>query len=336
MMRALLWIVLVAAGAWAAYWFIGSNALDAGARAWFEQRRAEGWQAEYQELGVRGFPNRFDMVLTDPALADPETGLAWQADRLDVMALSYRPNHVIVAFQPQQLLATPLGKTRIESRDMKASLVTDPAPSLPLERVTLVADAVSLVALPERTGGTTRIEALTAAAERVTGTQDRYRLGLNAQGLRPALPFKDRVDPENRLPETLDAFRADVEMSFDKAWDRSAIEEARPQPTMIDIALAEARWGTLELALAGKVEIRDGLPAGRIVIKARNWRELLNMADAAIGLPRQLRDGLERALSLAAGLSGNASTLDVPLEFKSGRTWIGPLPVGPAPRIVLR
>lgn len=335
-MRALLWIVLIAAAAWSGYWFVGSAALDGAARAWFDARRSEGWQADYADLSVRGFPNRFDLSLTEPALADPETGLAWQTERHDILALSYKPNHVIMAFAPEQLLSTPLGKTRIIGNDMKASVVTSPTPSLPLERLTLVAADVELTALPLREAGGTRIEALNGAVNRVEGTDARYRIGLNADGLRPALPFRARIDPEGKLPETLDAFRADIEMAFDKPWDRSAIETARPQPREIRISLAEARWGALELALAGTITVDGGQPAGRVVIKARNWREMLNMADTVLKLPPQMRDGIEKALSLAATLSGNKSTLDIPLEFKGGRTWLGPLPIAPAPRVVIR
>lgn len=332
MMR-LLWITLILAGGWAGYWFVGSSGAETAARAWFEARRADGWVAEYAGLRVQGFPNRFDLVLTEPELADPETGLAWTAPRLDVLALSYKPNHVIVAFADRQLLATPLGRTEIRAGDMKASVVTAPALSLPLERLALVADDLSIAAEDER--GTT-MESLRMGMDRVEGSAATYRIALSADALRPALPFRARVDPEGRLPERLDAFAARIEVTFDAPWDRFAIEEARPQPTALDLHLAEARWGDLELALAGDLTFAEGVPEGRIVMKARNWREMLEMADTVFALPRGLRDGLERGLELAAGLAGNPRTLDVPLEFRAGRTWLGPLPIAPAPRIVLR
>ena len=44
-------------------------------------------------------------------------------------------------------------------------------------------------------------------------------------------------------------------MTFDKPWDRSAIEIARPQPREVDLRLAEAAWGGLRLMAAGRFTV---------------------------------------------------------------------------------
>ena len=62
-MRALLAVILLAAGLWSAYWVIGSRSTLGAFESWFDARRAEGWVAEAGTLGVQGFPNRFDVVL---------------------------------------------------------------------------------------------------------------------------------------------------------------------------------------------------------------------------------------------------------------------------------
>ena len=80
-MRALLAVILVATGLWAGYWVIGSRTTHSAFEGWFDARRAEGWVAETSSLGVQGFPNRFDVVFEDLILADPATGLAWEAPR---------------------------------------------------------------------------------------------------------------------------------------------------------------------------------------------------------------------------------------------------------------
>ena len=101
-MRLLLAVIVIAALGWSAYWVIGQRGLEQGLADWFEARRAEGWVAETSDLRVRGFPNRFDTGFSDLLLADPETGLAWEAPYFQLSALSYRPNHVIAVWPEEQ------------------------------------------------------------------------------------------------------------------------------------------------------------------------------------------------------------------------------------------
>src|SRR6056297_4061554 len=335
-MRALLVVILLAAGLWSAYWVIGSRATLGAFERWLDARRDEGWVAEAGALGVQGFPNRFDVVLDDLMLADPETGLAWEAPRFQINALSYRPNHVIAVWPDTQRLASPLEKYDIQSSDMRASLVLAPDAQLQVDRTALTAE--TLVIRPVQAEGQTELRALRLAAEHVPlQNAATYRLGLAAEGLAPSLPWRRTVDPDGSLPDTFDAFSADMTIEFDKPWDRSAIEVARPQPRQITLKRAEARWGRLELQAAGAVSVdTQGLPTGEITIKARNWREILQVSVAAGAISPGLAGALEDGLSLLSQLSGNPNTLDIPLGFRNGRMLLGPVPIGPAPVLRLR
>jgi hypothetical protein len=126
-------------------------------------------------------------------------------------------------------------------------------------------------------------------------------------------------------------------VKFSRPWDLRALEQQRPQPARIQVRLAEAKWGALELALAGTLEIDDaGRPTGRLTIKARNWRDIIAIIRQMGWLSERLVGHAEQALSLAAQLSGNSETLDLPLDFKDGAVTLGPIPLGPSPRIRLR
>ncbi|MDZ7708881.1 MAG: DUF2125 domain-containing protein [Roseovarius sp.] len=333
-MRALLAVILLAAGLWAGYWIIGSRATLSAFETWFDARRAEGWVAETRELDVQGFPSRFDVVFQDLMLADPATGLAWEAPRFQIDALSYRPNHVIAVWPDTQRIATPQEKFRLSSKDMRASLVIAPDTALAPRRMTLTADFLEIT--PEgRAGETTALSTLSLAAERLEGTD--YRLGLRAEGLTLAAPARARLDPEGRLPDRISGFSADVTATFDKPWDRTAIERARPQPTRLRVRLAEGRWGDLLLQAAGEVDVTpEGWPEGEITLKARNWREIVTLMRMAGALPESLASSVENGLGMMARLKGNPDTLDIPLGFGGGRMWLGPVPLGPAPRLRLR
>ena len=134
-MRRLLVVVLVAALAWGGYWFVGARAVESGLTAWIDQRRAEGWAADYATLNTRGFPNRFDTTITDLQLADPHTGVAWTAPFFQILALSYRPNHVIAVW-PDSRRSNAAAKHLADQRHDARLCRTAPGPSLELDRST--------------------------------------------------------------------------------------------------------------------------------------------------------------------------------------------------------
>lgn len=333
-MKRLLIAILVAAGLWAGYWVIGAQGVKSGYSDWFDARRADGWSADYSDLALQGFPNRFDTTFTDLALADPETGWAWQAPFFQVFRLSYKPNHVIAIWPDQQLIATPGDKFDVSSVKLQASLITEPHSNLTLSRANLVADTLQIA---RRGHDATTMTALHMAVQKQEGETALYRIALAADDLAPSSRFRKMVDRSGGLPRTLSAFSADVQIGFDRPWDLSAIEDSRPQPRRIDVKLAEAKWGDLELALAGELQVDDeGRPKGRLTVKARNWREMLDMAVASEAISRGFADQLAGGLNLIAGMAGNPKTLDIPLDFRRDLVFLGPVPIGEAPVLRLR
>ena len=334
MMR-LLVLLVVATLAWSVYWAIGSTAASKGFETWFAARQNEGWVAGYDELDVTGFPSRFESTFTEVEVADPETGLAWRAPLFQLFALSYQPNHLIAVRPKSQRLATPIDKYDIASEDMRASFISAASTSLAVKSMTLTSSAIAVT--PESSGQPSTADKLTLAASRLEESESTYRLGLSADGFSPALDWRVLLDPSGSLPDRFDALTADAVVEFDKPWDRSAIEDNRPQPKHIDLALVEARWGRLELQIAGEVDVSDaGVPDGEIVIKARNWREILKLGVESGALPEALASSVEGGLSLLSQLAGNPKTLDIPLVFKGGKVLLGPVPIADAPVLLIR
>lgn len=332
MFKRLLFVILVVSGAWFAYWFVGASAAKSGFTAWFDTRASEGWLAEVEDISVKGFPNRFDTTFTNVALADPDTGVAWELPFFQLFALTYRPNHLIAVWPNSHTLAFPDQKVTVASTDMKASLVLAGDTSLPLERSNL---AIEGLALTSTADWTLTADALRLAAHRQGEGENTYRLALTAEGLAP--PAAQTLPKAKGLPRTLKTVQADITAGFDRPWDRLALEQARPKPTWIDVKLAQITWGDLDLNAAGRVTVDPaGIPNGDITIRATNWREIIALARETEQLPDGVLDGISQGLELLSGISGNPKTLDIPLTFKRGATWLGPVPIGPAPQLVIR
>ena len=128
--------------------------------------------------------------------------------------------------------------------------------------------------------------------------------------------------------------RLDATLSFDRPWNRYAIEDQRPQPTRIDLTDMSARWGTVTFRAAGEVDVTpEGYPEGEITIRAVEWRKLLEMAVSSGVLPEEAVGPLEGALDL---MSGQRDTLDAKLGLRGGMVRLGIIPIAPAPRLVIR
>ncbi|MEM9580706.1 MAG: DUF2125 domain-containing protein [Pseudomonadota bacterium] len=333
-MKRLLIVILVAAALWAGYWFIGARTATANFEAWFAQRSTEGWVAENSGIVTRGFPNRFDTTISDITLADPDTGVAYTAPFLQIFALSYKPEHLIAVWPTTQQLATPFGAIGITSTKMRTSLVVDASSNAAIERSQFEAMEMAL-AFPD--GREAKADAVNAAIEKLPAAQAAYHFGLDAKGLVLPQPAALKLQTGDLLPDALERARADVTMTFDAPWDLDALQSRRPQPTRIDVRLIEARWGQLDLKIAGALDVNtQGQPTGKLTIKAQNWRDILTLAVASGMLPEQMERPIDQGLSLLSGLSGNPKTLDLPLDFANGRVFLGPIPLGPAPRLVLR
>ncbi|MEI4262104.1 DUF2125 domain-containing protein [Roseovarius sp. D0-M9] len=333
-MRILLAICLALAAAWAGYWFIGSGAVKSGIAAWFDARRAEGWVAEYSDLTVQGFPSRFDTTLTEPRLSDPSSGLGWQAPFLQLLTLSYTPNHVIAVWPNTQDVSGPQGTYTLTSSDMRASLIVAASTSLAPKRATLTAADLSWA--PSTGGDAASMAALRLAAERIEdapGSGDaRYHLGLAADDLAPPADLLAIANAADTQPRVIDSLTADITVDFTAPWDRTAIEEVRPQPTRIDITRLTASWGAMTLEASGTLDVdARGLPEGMMTLKARNWRDMLALAQDTGALTPDAASMADRALGMVATASGDDKTLEMPLRFEGGQIWLGPMPIADAP-----
>ena len=105
-MRVLLALMVAAAALWSGYWALAARGIEHGLSGWVEARRADGWAADVGTIEVHGFPARFDSAITDLALADPQTGLAWSVPELRIESRSTKPHHFRVIWPETQQIAT--------------------------------------------------------------------------------------------------------------------------------------------------------------------------------------------------------------------------------------
>lgn len=330
-MRWLLWAVIAACTLWGGYWFAGAAALRRAAGDAFAGAAREGFEAAHAGLAINGFPNRFDLTASEVRLADPLAGFGWTAPFFQLLALSYRPNHVIAVWPDRQQLELPGGRVEVVSDRMQASLVVAPGTDLALDRSAFVAEAVGLAG---EGGWRLDLAELRIALRAAGGSGARYDLGLAALGLVPGPGLRALLDPEGRLPATVEAVALDAELALDAPLDRHALQGRPPQLAGIVLREARAVWGGLALSASGSVAIgADGLPEGRFDIVADDWEGILALAVRAGLVAERVAPTYARALAAMDEGGGGGGRLELPLVLSGGRIRLGPMILGAAPRI---
>ncbi|UMA63872.1 DUF2125 domain-containing protein [Roseivivax marinus] len=317
-MRLLAALIVVAALAWSGLWAVQAWIARGAIEDWAEAQRAAGWEVSYSDLDVGGFPNRVDVRMSDLAVANPEAGWAWEAPFLQAFRLVYKLDHFIFAFPERQVVSTPEGTWQVDSEGLRASLVLRSGTELGRLHV----EADSLVAEDEE-GGRTEIDDLRGAFDRVEDTAPIYRLSVAAEtGLGDGPEDGGTRDPDIAL-------RADV--TFDAA---PALDSGPVRPVRIEIDRAEYAFEAARLRLDGDVDVDgDGRLSGDVSLLAENWQALLDEAVDDGRLEPDAAETLEGVLGLVARIRGSSDTLDVGLRLEDGAAYLGPVPLGQAPRL---
>ncbi|SDY50296.1 DUF2125 domain-containing protein [Citreimonas salinaria] len=318
-MKRLAFVVVLAALAWSGFWFWSAQALRSEIEAWFDDRRAEGWEADYTDLFIRGFPNRLDATFIDLALADPDAGLAWRAPFFQVLQLVYRRGHAILIFPDTQTVVIDDDIYAVQADGMRASVNLGEGDTV--QRAGFEADVLNI----DGPDNDLALAGLAAGLAAVDQDAQVYRVGISADAAAGGV-----------AGGAADGLALQATIGFDQPWTREALEIGRPQPVSLDLSGAEYRKGALFLRLAGDLDIDEaGRATGDLALRAENWRDLLDAAVEAERIPEAMARTLEQGLGLVAQLSGNPETLDLPLRFDDGMVRIGPIPMGEAPRLRL-
>ncbi|MCC7321135.1 MAG: DUF2125 domain-containing protein [Rubellimicrobium sp.] len=331
MIRGLTIATGILAAGWSGYWFVAAQAARGGAEAIVSELRDGGWQVSYSDLSTRGFPSRIDTTLSDLALADPATGIGWNAPFLQVFALSYRPNEIIAAWPEEQTIALPGQTLTVRAEGLMASARVGVATDLPLEQATVQSGLITLASDAGWQGGASHLLAAFRRAPGVDGAPpDPASYDIFADLAEIALPVDllARLDPGTGTPAVAGRARLDAGVRLDAPLARGT------EPGILGIVLRDLRgeWGPASIALRGEVAPdAAGLAEGRVEVELRNWPLLLDLMSATGLVPAERADMLRNALSLAA--QGDRS-LSAALTLGGGMVSLGFVPLGPAPRLL--
>lgn len=316
------------------WWWIATNSLQNSISEWIDARRSEGWQADVGEMSRGGFPLRIKSTLTETALADPETATALQIPQLTLSTPIYWPGHVSVTLPAEPIvLSAPQGTLTISSDGTDAALRLHPGTALQLETLSAASRNLSLDLIE---GRLLSVQTLQADVQQGL-TPETYDIDLLATGFAPGSVIRQSLRIPAAWSETFETLVADMTVTFDHPWDRNALETKRPQPRAIKVDQIAAVWADLSITFGADLQIApNGTASGKAKLQALNWQRMLDLASAGGVLSPQARPQAESFLTLLSGLSGDSETLNVEITIDNGKMRMGFIPLGNAPRIILR
>lgn len=327
-MRALQWTVLTLGILWGGYWLVGSTALQKGAEAWFADQTTQGRIATNSGVKVQGFPNRFDLTVSDLHLADPVTGIGYDAAFVQLFSMTWKPWHLIAALPNAQTITLPDQVVGLTSTKFQSSLKLVPGTALALDGV--VIDGADLVATSSL-GWVLSATRAEFATRQDASVANGHEVNLTITGL---VPDADLMARAPGLPDLVDVAQIDLVAGFSAPIDRFA-GKSQPHVTSVAVKDGQIRWGDLVVAAKGTIVAdAQGLAEGRIDIHIENWQMLLPPAVAMGLIKAEVAPTVEKMMGLMAAQSADGKSLDLPLVLAAGRMSFGPIPLGAAPRLV--
>lgn len=322
--------LVLAALAWSGWWYAVALGQEKALAHWFAERAEDGWQAEHGEIALTGFPVRLVREVPQIRLADPEAGWAWAAPFLRIESGPVSPTRFDLTWPQRQSFAVPGERTEIAAEALSARLATRPEAALGLVEARIEAAALEVAARSGWRAGAAAVEARVGKRVNDPG----YDLSLRATKVELPAPLVARVDPLGIAGREVERLAIDGAAVFTRPLDRRLIEEGRLGLVEATVRRAELNWGEVELGLAGSFRVdAAGYPVGSLDVTARHWRELLAMARRSGAIGAEMGAALESALGLVASLGGDRDRLEATLRFDDGRVWLGPVPLGRAPRL---
>ncbi len=331
-MRILAILIIVTTSLWGGYWFVGSSALEKNLGAWLKDVQSKNGplQFSYSGLHVQGFPNRFDTIIDDVDISDSPKSIGWSAQKFRIFALSYKPNHIIAEFPPEQRLTTALGDYSITNDEMRGSVVFKPESALGLDHSAFVISNLRATRGPLSFA----LKGANFATRQSTEMPLTHDVFFKASDVSFPHDLITKFDPSNQMPGVIDEILVDLSLSLNQPVDRFIGQDGSVKPTQIKLRNSVIKWDIIEVSAKGDLTINaTGIPSGTLNLQLKTWRAVFHLAMENGMIDVDIGVATESVLTSLANASGDPDTIDIDLVFKNGQMALGPIPLGPAPRL---
>lgn len=322
-MGRLIWGLLAIALLWDGIWLMATGALRSGAATAIS---ASAGQIEAADVRRTGFPLSFGLRAQDLTLKTADGLAEWTLPKVVFKAPGLMPHQPSLRATTGQTLRVAGETVMLDFDEMRADAAFAPSGDLTLET------AGFFLTAPKATAASGWLASAEAVEANLRPGTSPETVDISAEVRALTLPAAALAALNGAVtPGTLvDRIGLKAQLTLSAPLDRH-IGQTKPQITAVDLGELALRWGEMALAAQGQVTITAaGQPEGRLMLRATRWREMLDMAVAAGLVKAETAPTVAAMLTEMAQASGGES-LDLPIDFRAGLMFVGPIPVGPAP-----
>lgn len=358
----LIWIpaivISVLIGGYTIYWFsLKQDVLD-GVADWAEDRRTDGMSVSYDDATVSGFPSSMTLVIRTLTISDPQhrNEWSWTGETVNVILNPFRLTDVNAHFLGEHQFSYVDGANKVAGNRNELKSTADTA----RVALTLGRDKVKEI-YTEIDGWRGQFRAA-ANKDFEPVSAKKYRMQMVAAPQDPTGPSvtqtTDTLDNQNMLfqlesltlpPGTFPPLGDEITLveaktelrnlpaDFQRADDRDdALRRWAEKDGSLNIDALHILWGDLDLTAEGDISLdRRYRPQGAITTLAGGYGGLIDGLAEQGQLDETLASLIKSALNLLA-LTGRdpKGRLNVPLDMRNGKLYLGPLQLTKLPPLV--
>jgi hypothetical protein len=324
--------LLIAGGAYTAYWYSAAAELRDGMKRWAEDRRSAGWSIDLGNPDITGFPMRLEVFFQTPRISGPGSQWRWVSPNISASAAPWSPREIAVSAPGIHVVTLRAGDLWVELDEAEADIVVGKRQvknvigrlsgirlRLPAgERINAGSAIVrlldSVAADPEKQAnasipGTVLSDTglgLALDLQKITLPQEwRPALGRNVGKIALDAVIMGEVVPAGPLKDSL------------VRW--------RNNGGTVEVSALALDWGVLRLRANGTFALDEDLqPEGAMVADLRGVDETIERLLGA-GVIESRAAFAARLANRALAFGGGSAR--VPLTLQKQRLFIGPAPV---------
>ena len=315
--------VVALAGAW--FWMRGE--VERGLEATRTAATASGWTMDWDRYSISGFPFRLDIALDNPRVREP-SGWGLSARRLKAEAFVFAPGHWVAVAPDGVIVARRRGgPLRVDAKALRASLsdADKTPPRLSVEGLGLTfATPSGAATFPIRSASEFHLHMK-------SGPDDQGAAYVELDGAIVGLDgLLGRIANNRSATLIMDGIYSKAASLSGSTWPIAVRRwqaaggrlRLRRLQVVAGQAQIEASQGDLGVGATGRL-------TGRVDLVLHQAPRTLN----AMSETGALTPDAARAAAVVAGAVRQGPTVSLPLSFEAGRTTLGPIAIGPAPRL---
>lgn len=328
---ALFGLALIAV-AYAGYWFYAASLVRSGIEDWIMAERQRGATVQTGEIQITGFPFAIEATSRDIVITRSD-GLTWEANGLTASSLPWSWEKIDFTLTGGQRLVAP-GQPMITGTAQGGEGEAWISPEGRIIGFNVALDEVVLSA--PQTAGTITLAGVDIGFHKVPSREEEGQLDLimSLDAREAVLPQTPLSTLGNRVDSAGLGIR--VTAPVPEAARAPMLEVWRDAGGEIVVDRLSLDWGPLALDAEGRLVLNEELqPEGVLNARIAGFVALIDGLAAEGVLEDRAASFAKAGLTLLAGPAGEDGIvrLAAPIVIENGHASLGPVPLGPVPRI---